>query len=189
MAKLRVIASAPVLLDPATTDIGAMERLFIVETRSPAVPGFIAVQNLAAMRMMRQVIVNRLKAPGHYQAPGARTPTDIIEMGNQFAGFGGYPDLDATMLHNIDEAVRIAANPRHPQQAEFARYVRDAITAATEPVMPLKAEHADVTAWRTAGASAPGKGFVKLETLSGNTFYATSPVPPMPAGRRRHGDR
>ena len=171
-----------------------MERLFIVETRSPGVPGYVPFQNLAAMRMMRQTIVNRLQAPGRYRATGATTPTDIIEMGNQFAGFGGYPDLSAGMQRNVDQALSIANNPKHPQQGEYRQYVQDAITAATEAVLPVKAGHADVTAWRTAEAGPPLGSFTKLETLSGNTFYATAPVPPMPHHAKhrrplRHGQR
>lgn len=164
-----------------------MERLFLLEAVTPAYVGtYDPVHNLAAMRLMRQTLENRLKAPAQYGARGAATETDIIELGSQFAGFSSYPALSAGMTANLRQMLDFANNSRHPLHDAYAAFVKDAITAATEAITPPTAKYADVTAWRTQDSGSPGAGFHALETLSGNTFYATNPVPPLPAKHARH---
>ena len=110
-----------------------MERLFILEAYNPGnVGNYVATENLGAMRLIGQTIENRLKAPAEYGARGASSETDVVELGNQFAGFGNYPTLDATMSGNLAAILAIATNSRHPQQADYAQFVKDAITAATK---------------------------------------------------------
>ncbi len=188
MAKPAASASPRSLdLAPQSTNAGAMERLFLLEAISPAYTDtYDETENLAAMRLMRQTIENRLKAPKTYGAAGATTETDIVELGNQFAGFSNYPILDAGMSANLQQILNFANNPRHPMHAAYTRFVADAITAATEPVPPVVAKYPDVTAWRTRDSGSPGPRFRALETLSGNTFYATNPVPPHPPHTARH---
>ncbi len=177
----------PVLaLDAPATDAGAMERLFLLEATTPGMAGYVAAENLRAMRLMRQTIENRLKSPAEYGAKGASDETDIVELGGQFAGFGGYPALDADMTYNLALFLKIANDARDRRQPQYVAYVRDAITAATEPTTPPVADYADVTAWRTGGTASPGPRFRLLVTLSGNDFYATNPVPPMPKHPARH---
>jgi hypothetical protein len=160
------------LADPGT-DAGAMERLFLLEAYTPAYVGiYDATQNLTAMRLMRQTIENRLKSPRQYMAGGATTETDIIELGNQFAGFGTYPTLDPGMTLRLQDILAITNNPKHPLQSAFAQFVNDAITAATESTTPSVAKYPNVTAWRTKNSGSPGPRFHLLETLSGNSFYA-----------------
>lgn len=163
-----------ITLDAANTGAGAMERLFLLEAVTPSYVGkYDAARNLEAMRLMRQTIENRLKSSREYGARGARTTTDIIELGNQFAGFGSYPVLSSAMTGTLADILRIANSPNHPRQRQFAQFVRDAITAATEPVFPSRATFANVTAWRTQGSGSPGPRFRVLTRLSGNTFYST----------------
>ncbi len=112
-----------------------MERLFLLEAYNPGnVGNYVATDNLTAMRLMRQTIVNRLKSPAEYGARGATTETDIVELGNQFAGFGTYPTLDAGMNANLTGILAIANNPRHSQQAAYAQFVR---TPSRRPPNPL----------------------------------------------------
>jgi hypothetical protein len=179
-----------IVLADSSTDAGAMERLFLLEAYTPAYVGtYDATQNLAAMRLMRQTIENRLKSPGQYMAGGATTETDIIELGNQFAGFGTYPTLDPGMMLRLQDILTIANNPKHPMQAVFAQFVNDAITAATESTTPSVAKYPNVTAWRTKNSGPPGPRFQMLETLSGNTFYSTNPVPPLPHKNAKHSNK
>ncbi|WP_234730742.1 hypothetical protein [Acidocella facilis] len=181
---------AKIILADPNTDAGAMERLFLLEAYTPAYVGiYNATQNLVAMRLMRQTIENRLKAPGRYMARGATTETDIIELGNQFAGFGTYPNLDPGMTLRLQDILKIANNPTHPMQAAFAQFVNDAITAATEPTTPAVAKYPNVTAWRTKNSGSPGPDFQMLITLSGNTFYATIPVQRMPHKNAKHSNK
>ncbi len=166
-----------------------MERLFLLEAITPGMPGYVAVENIRAMRLMRQTIENRLKSPAEYGARGAITETDIVDLGGQFAGFGGYPTLDADMAYNLALILRLANDPRDRRRTAYARYVQDAVTAATEATVPPVADYVDVTAWRTSGAGSPGPRFRLLTTLSGNDFYATNPVPPMRPRNARHRHR
>ncbi len=179
--------TAAIVLAPPNTDAGAMERLFVLEAYNPGnVGNYVASDNLPAMRLMRQTIENRLKSPIEYGARGATSETDIVELGNQFAGFGNYPTLDATMNANLTNILAIANNSRHPQQADYVQFLKDAITAATEALVPATAEYADVTAWRTEDHGAPKGRFKVLKTIGGNTFYSTAPVPPMPPKHIKH---
>ena len=180
---------AKVQLDAPGTEAGAMERLFLLEATTPGQRSYVASENLRAMRLMRQVIENRLKSPTEYGARGARSDTDIIEMGNLFAGFGGYPALGGDMTYNLALFLRIANSANDRRQATYAQYVQDAITAATESIIPPTAAYADVTAWRTTTTASPGARFRFLTTLSGNDFYATNPVPPMPPRHVKHTHR
>jgi hypothetical protein len=173
-------------LDPENTDAGAMERLMLLETYSPARLGlYDRQQSLRAMRLMRQVIENRLKAPSRYSAPGARDPTDIVRLGNQFAGFRDYPTLPSSLRVNLINIVRIANDDGDQRAAAYSNFVQDAITAATEKLPALGAIDVTATGWRTAAHASPGMNFRVITTLQGNTFFATSPVPPMPHHKRR----
>ncbi|QYE35858.1 hypothetical protein KZX46_07885 [Polymorphobacter sp. PAMC 29334] len=177
-------------LAPASTDAGAMERLFLLEATSPGyINKYRAEENLSSMRLMRQTIENRLKSPREYGARGATTPTDIVELGNQFAGFSAYPILDARMGANLQDILRFANDSHHPLQKAYRQFIADSVTAATEDVVSLKAIFPNVTAWRTHGSSSPGPRFRELTTLSGNTFYSTLPVPPHPPHDVRHRSR
>ena len=96
------LPAAAITLAAPNTDAGAMERLFLLEAYSPGnVGNYVAADNLTAMRLMRQTIENRLISPAEYGARGATTETGIVELGNQFAGFGSYPTLDAGMSANL----------------------------------------------------------------------------------------
>ena len=143
------------------------------------------------MRIMRQTIENRLRAPAQYGAPGATTETEIIAVGNQFAGFGSYPTLDADLASLLQTILKIAGDRTDPRQARFAQFVADAITASTEAISP-GALYVDATAWRTQGRGSPGGRFRLLVTLQGNEFYATNPVLPLPPHHRhkaKHAQR
>ena len=189
MGKPQPGIQAFIALDPEATDTGAMERLFLLEATTPGMPGYVAAENLRAMRLMQQTIENRLKSPAEYGARGATSETDIVDLGGQFAGFGGYPTLDADMAYNLKLVLRIANDPLDRRRPAYAQYVRDAVTAANEATLPPVADHADVTAWRTSGSASPGPRFRLVETVSGNDFYATDPVQPLRPRHARHRDR
>lgn len=110
------------LLDPANTNAGAMERLFLLETATPAYTHiYKRDDSLLAMRLMRQVIENRLRAPGRWGAPGAADETGVIAVGNQFAGFGGYPQLTAVLSANLTAILTAAANSHSGRGDAFAQ--------------------------------------------------------------------
>ena len=51
-------------LDALGMAAGAMERFFLLEATTPGQRSDVAGDNLKAMRLMRQVIENRLQFPG-----------------------------------------------------------------------------------------------------------------------------
>lgn len=173
------------------TDVGCMERMLLLETTSPAYEGrYDRDDSLKAMRLMRQVVENRLRAPvkSRFGEPSdADSWTDIIAVGSQFAGMGDYPELPAALKNNLAEFLRLANAARDPRQPVYAQFVQDAITASTEAAPPQEARFPNVVAWRTHGASSPGAGFRLLVTVQGNDFYSADLVPPMPPRRRRRG--
>jgi len=107
-------------------------------------------------------------------------------MGNQFAGFDGYPVLTNGLQALLRDILQIANDARDRRRDAYAQYVKDAITAATELIPPVRAPFPGVTAWRTVNRGSPGPRFRVLTTLSGNTFYSTDPVPPLPRRCRPH---
>lgn len=168
-------ASARAALPPETTASGAMARLFLLETTKPQDPRYDRTKSLEAMRLMRQTIENRLASPRHYMAAGAQDETDIIRLGNQFAGFDGYPILSSKPsieLKLLNEGAR--SNP------DIAQFIADAVTVATEPNPSPAVQFRNVSAWRTEHSRSPGPRFRKLITIQGNDFYETLPPPPMP---------
>ncbi len=175
-------------LDPETTPAGCMERLFIIETQSPAYVGaYNQPDSLKAMRLMRQVVENRLKASAQWGARNAKDETDVISIGTQFAGFGDYPTLPAALRSIVSETLRLANTPNDPRSAPYAQFVQDAVTAATE-VTPPEGVVPNLVAWRTSNAKvkSPGPRFKEYMVVQGNRFFTVDPVPPMPR-RKLHG--
>ena len=178
---------ADLALDPEPTDAGAMERLLLLETADPDQRIYDRGASLKAMRWMKQVIDNRLAAPvkSRFGEPrNARSETDIIAVGNQFAGFGDYPDLDPALKAKLHRFLHLGGGADR-RSAKYAAFVADAITAATEQAPPADARLPDLAAWRTSGRDAPGGDFRYVASPQGDDFYAASPVPPHPPRRAR----
>ena len=176
-------------LDPESTDAGAMERMFLLETNDPDQHSYNRAESLKAMRWMKQVVDNRLAAPkkSRFGEPNdATTETDIISVGNQFAGFGDYPTLSAGDNAKIYKFLHIGGIGSNARSAKYSGFVADAITAATELQPPPEARIPNLAAWRTQNSRPPGGDFRFYMTLQGNTFYTASPVPPMPHHKARH---
>ena len=183
---------ADLLLDPASTDAGALERMFLLETDDPDQHSYDRAESLKAMRWMKQVVDNRLSAPhkSRFGEPSdAQSETDIISVGNQFAGFGDYPTLSAADNAKIYKFLHVGGVGSDPRNAKYAGFVADAITAATEIQPPTGEKVLNLAAWRTQNARPPGGDFKLYMTLQGNTFYTASPVPPMPRHKTKHAHR
>ena len=178
-----------VKLDPASTDAGAMERLFLVETRDPTRPDYDREQSLKAMRWMKQVVDNRLAAPrkSRFGEPSdATSETDIISVGRQFQDFGNYPTLPTRLASKLDLILNIAASAKDPRGAKYLGFVQDSITAATEKAQPTQARVANLAAWVTQASAPPQGDFKFYSSLQGNDFYTADPVPPRRERRPRH---
>ncbi len=174
-----------IALDPQSTPAGLMERLFLHETMSPAYAAYDRDDSLKAMRLMRQVLENRLLNARYWGAPGATSVIDIITIRSQFGAFGDYPDIPARFMSPVYAMVHLANTPSDQRSAANAQHVQDAITAATEANPPADVKIANLVAWRTAGHSSPGARFVAAVTIQGNTFYTAEPIP-HPAPHAHH---
>ena len=159
-------------LDPLTTPAGLMERLFLHETRSPAYGrAYEQTQALKAMRLMRQVLRNRLKQPALWGAKGALDEIPLITIKSQFGEFGLYPKLPVQFMKHVNEMVSSANAPGSYLHDLNLQHVKDAILVATETVPPPDISALNVTSWRTEGASSPSARFRKVTTVQGNDFY------------------
>ena len=182
----------PLQLHPESTDAGAMERMFLLETADPTRPDYNQADSLKAMRWMKQVVDNRLAAPkkSRFGEPSnATTETDIISVGNQFAGFGDYPELSGAFKSKLALVLHLANTANDPRNADYAGFVANAIQAATEVQPPTEARVTNLAAWRTGTSRSPGGDFKLYQTLQGNTFYTASPVPPMPHHKAKHAHK
>jgi hypothetical protein len=149
-------ATLPYLsLADINTPVGAMERAFLAEARSPDDPEYNPQVNLEAMRDMRQVVENRLKAPSEYMARGATDAIGIFKAPDQFPELTTYPK---GIPDDVDDAIFIANDPHDHRQAAYWQHVQNAITAATENVATPIASLPEAIAWkktpRTGGREA-----------------------------------
>jgi len=160
-------------LHPLSTPAGLMERLFLHETRSPAYGArYDRDESLKAMRLMRQVVANRLKHPRLWGAPGAKDEIGIITIKSQFGQFGLYPNLPPPFMAHVDAMVASANDASSSLHAANLQHVQDAVTAATEADPPADLVALAAVSWRTEGHGSPGGNFRAVVTVQGNTFYA-----------------
>ena len=182
----------PLQLAPESTDAGAIERMFLLETADPTRPDYNADDSLKAMRWMKQVVDNRLAAPrkSRFGEPAdANTETDIISVGNQFAGFGDYPTLSAALKGKLTLILHLATANKDPRSEVCATFVSNAILAATETRPPVEARVPNLAAWRTKTTCPPGGDFKLYQSLQGNTFFTASPIPSMPRHKGKHAHK
>ena len=161
-----------VQLAPLTTPAGLMERLFLHETRSPAYGGsYDRVASLRAMRLMRQVLHNRLKHPEQWGARNATNEIPLITIKSQFGQFGLFPRLPVTFMAQVEEMVASANSSGSYLHAANLAHVQDAILAATEASPPDEIAALGIVSWRTARHGSPGSNFRPVVTVQGNTFF------------------
>ncbi|WP_375391644.1 hypothetical protein [uncultured Sphingomonas sp.] len=162
---------ADLALSPATTTVGLIELVLFHEAPAPYFPGYNQALSFEAMRLMRQVLKNRLRHPGPFGAPHARDETDIIKIKSQFGAFAQAPNLPVAFMQNVYDILRTANNTAYPKQAIFIQHVQNAITAATETLPPSDLIVANLYYWRTHGYKGPGGRSRLYKTLQGLDFY------------------
>lgn len=156
-------------LPAKNTDAGAETRLLLAECRGPSFPGYNLAMAKQCMQLMDLVLRNRIKNPRPFLSK-AGTLLSIITAPRQFQGFRNYPNYDAGIMHNIQEMVDIANNPRDHRATVFAEFIQMAIRIAlgrsiTDPTPGA------LSAWRTAGSGSPGPNFILFKTVLGTSFY------------------
>jgi hypothetical protein len=121
------------------------------------------------MQLMDVVLWNRVANYERFMAK-AKTLLAVITAPGQFQGFRHYPHYDARIVHNLQQMVDIANNPRDRRSPLFNGFVSTAIRIASVPTISDPSPGA-LTAWRTAGSGSPGTGFQLYKTILGTSFY------------------
>jgi hypothetical protein len=169
------------------TDPGVLAHMLVAESRNPGFPGYDEAEVFRGLRAMKAVVVNRLKDPGTFGAPGATTWTDIIVAPGQWHGFsrvGGKVKLSSDVANRITEVMK-KANTGAP--GAYHRFVSNGVLTVTNAVTddPFKAVKQigsiKVTGgcygFRTAGSADPGGRLIAIPAamggvIAGNQFYA-----------------
>jgi hypothetical protein len=171
---MRTNNDSKIELDPWNTPAGAMENAFLAETITPGKRSkYSPDETLNSMRLMKQVLENRLKNPSLYEARGAINEFDILRMGGQFPEFTPEGHLHGAPASNVPEIVADAQNPNSANYQEYRQHVQLAIQVAHETLNPSTVKWQNVTAWRTKDHGSPGSGFYKIADFGGNTFFGT----------------
>lgn len=161
-------------LPPETIDQGLEVRLLLAEVRGPQQVGYNLADATKAMQWMHVILRNRIADPKPF---GARTGTltSVATAHNQFAGFENYPRISQAILTNLTTLLRIANSANDRRSSVFETHINLAIATAnaTNLVDPSPGR---LAAWRTAGATSPGKEFTFYQRLSFNDYYYL-PVP------------
>jgi hypothetical protein len=149
---------------------GVEARILIAECPGPADASYSFTSATEAMQLMDVVLWNRLKNPGPFLARGAKGLIDIVKAKGQFRGFEKYPNYNAGIKQNIQDAIDIANNAKDPRNGKYAEFLSKAIEIAKSSY------HSDpspgkLVAWRTSKTGSPGKDFIKYKTVLGNDFY------------------
>jgi len=169
------------------TPEGTVAHMLVAESRNPDSSSYDAAEVNRGLEAMKSVVINRLKKPGDFAAPGAKTRTDIIVAKNQFAGFtrdiAGNVVVTKNIQNLVDAVVKKANTGTPGKFSAFLQTVLDTANAAsvTDPF-------ADVTdigstkvrggsfGWRTDGSGSPGGRFIAIPKeqkgiVAGNQFY------------------
>jgi len=163
-----------------TGDQKAIAIMLILENRKPhQTSKYNPVETEESMRLMRQVLINRLKDPGNFKASGAKTTTDIIRGKGQFRGLENYPKTISTITHeSFKGIIKEALEKSNPSYFGASKnYVMMAIKIAALDENSIKASIPEVIGWRTSGADKkpPGKGNIWIKDIAGNHFYIKDP--------------
>lgn len=157
-------------LPDRNSDEGVESRVLLAECPGPANPNYTIELVSEAMQLMDAVLWNRMKNPGPFLAAHAKSLADVVRARGQFRGFEKYPDYNAGIINNIQNALDIANNPKDARSAAYIAFVNKAVEIAKS------ANYKDpspgkLSSWRAANSGTPGKGFLFYKTVFGNDFY------------------
>ncbi len=157
-------------LPDRNSDEGVESRVLLAECPGPANPNYTIELASEAMQLMDAVLWNRMKNPGPFLAAHAKSLADVVRARGQFRGFEKYPDYNAGIINNIQNALDIANNPKDARSAAYIAFVNKAVeiekSANYKDPSPGK-----LASWRAANSGTPGKGFLFYKTVFGNDFY------------------
>ena len=169
---LKITIAEGLALPSASGNEGLLVRLFLAESRSPDEAGYNAGNSKKGMEWMELVLHNRLKNnPSQFNAPGAKSITDIVKAKGQFKGFESYPTIDAKVLSRINKIIALANSNNDSRTPKYKLFVENAIEVA-KPKLVNDPSPKGLYGWRTVGSGSPGSRFVAYSSaLSGNQFY------------------
>ncbi len=180
VAEVEVTVLDRLQLPPPNTDEGLFVRLFLAETASPETKQratWTLEDATKSMQWMRLVLKNRLaNNPAQFMARGAKTLKDIVTAKDkgkvQYAGFSGYPAIDAKITARITNVFKIANDDSDTRQENYAQFVQAALDVAnskTEIEDPCGAENF-LSGWMTLGSS-PGDDSMQFQAIMDNQFF------------------
>ena len=161
-----------------------MEEAFLAENITPSYGSEYSPENaLESMRLMKQVLENRLKDPKRYKASGAKDEFDILRMGGQFPEYSPQGRLQGRAAENVSDILTIANKSNDPRHNAYRQFVQMAIQVAHEQLDPSTLQWPNVTGWYSDRNKADehvnhlGSGFEIVGSLAKNTFYKTKTIP------------
>jgi hypothetical protein len=161
-----------IILPEKGTDEGAEIRVLLAECRGPSFIGYNLAIATQCMQLMDLVLWNRVDNPGPFLAKEA-TLLAVIKARGQFKGFEHYPDYSHLIVHNIQQLINIANNPKDKRHTDFAAFINTAADVASQlDRVPDPSKQGTLAAWRTAGSGSPGSGFTYVTTVWGTDFYS-----------------
>jgi hypothetical protein len=177
-------SAAPIALPDSSTVAGAVARLLLAESLTPATKAYDEAQVKRGMQAMKAALSNRLSHnPAQFGAPKATSVLDILTAPGQFAGFS----RDAKGALVIDKAVQdrlndILKKANTGKPGKYYQLVQNANEVAAAPANDPWAKLTTVGkikvvggtfGWRRAGSGSPGGSFVAIPggLLGGNQFY------------------
>jgi len=173
------VTIVPVLsLPPASSEEGALARMYLSETQNPGYPPgkpYVLDDVVRSMRWMREVLDNqRNLSPRDFGAArdATRSGTTLIDMmraHNNVAGFENYPAINSQMM---DSLIRSANDAN---QFMFDKYRKHVESVLVEASRETKDCPETIYSWRTAGSSDPGSHYKSYKTLAGQDFYTLDP--------------
>jgi hypothetical protein len=173
------VTIVPVLsLPPASSEEGALARMYLSEAQNPGYPPgqpYVLQDVIRSMRWMREVLDNqRNLSPRDFGAArdATRRGTTLIDMmraHNNVAGFENYPAINSQMM---DSLVRSANDVNQFMFEKYRKHVEAVLTEASRETKDCPVR---VYSWRTAKSSDPGSNYKFYQTLAGQDFYTLDP--------------
>ena len=158
-----------VKLPPETLDEGLEARLLLAEVRGPLQAGYNLADATTAMQWMHIILQNRMADPKPFGASQG-TLVSVVTAPGQFAGFERYPRVGQAILTNLNTLLRIA-NAKNNRQASVCESHLEAAVATAKAKNLVDPSPGRLLAWRTAGATSPGKDFILFRRFLFNDYY------------------
>ncbi len=184
---IRVVA--PIVLPDENTDAGILVRLLLAESISPGDEDNYGDGEdvFVAMRLMRNVLENRIRASQHSQALKSYIACNPVSLdfrgivfanrcGNsittQFEGFENFV-IQGRKVRDINNIVAVSNDGADLNFSNYRKHVEEALLVSHGKTLNSVDLGTDsVLFWRTANRGKPSPYAVKIKAIGGQDFYA-----------------